>query len=323
MTAIGFVLGSTLPPVLLPEVSGAIEAAGFHSVWMSEDYFMTGGVSGASIVLGATKTVKVGIGLLPIYVRHPALSAMEAGTIAGAFPERFRLGFGTGVKAWLDQMGVAHSAPLSSMRDTVDSVRSLLAGDTLDVSNRFTFDSVRLSYPPATVPPIYIGATGPKMTALAGEIADGVLMSVLCSPAFVRRSRDMIDRAAGADAPRRTISAFAIFSLAETTELARQAARPVIAEYLSLGANELTDEAGISDQVTAILTDGGRDRLEKEMPDDWIDLISISGDAPTCVRAIAALGDAGADEVALMPVDSTNLVQQIEHAGAALGLSKT
>jgi alkanesulfonate monooxygenase SsuD/methylene tetrahydromethanopterin reductase-like flavin-dependent oxidoreductase (luciferase family) len=323
MTAIGYVLGSTLPPVLLPEASRAIEAAGFDSVWMSEDYFMTGGVAGAGVVLGATEHLTVGIGLLPIYVRHPALTAMEAATLAGAFPDRFRLGLGTGVAAWLDQMGVAHAAPLTSMRDTVDSVRSLLAGESLSVTNRFTFESVRLSYPPAKVPQIYIGATGPKMTSLAGEIADGVLMSVLSSPAFVRRARAKIDEAAGAGTPRRSISAFAIFSLAETTEQARHAARPVIAEYLSHGNSGLTDAAGITDDVKALLAGGGRERLEREMPDDWIDLISISGDAPTCLRALAALEEAGADEIALMPVDSTNLVEQIKSAGAALGLSKS
>jgi 5,10-methylenetetrahydromethanopterin reductase len=322
MTDIGFILGSTLPPVLLPSASRAIENAGFNSVWMSEDYFMTGGVSGASIVLGATEHLRVGIGLLPIYVRHPALSAMEAATIAGAFPDRFRLGFGTGVFAWLEQMGLSHAAPLGSMRETVTSVRSLLEGKTLNESDRFTFDSVTLTYPPAKVPPIYIGATGPKMTALAGEIADGVLMSVLCTPDFVRRSRAIIDEAAGEGAPRTSISAFAIFSLADTVEEARIAARPVVAEYLSHGASDLTAAAGISDELTAILADGGRERLERELPDSWIDLVSICGDGPTCINAIEALGDAGADEVALMPVDSTNLVQQIERAGTALGLAR-
>ena len=96
----------------------------------------------------------------------------------------------------------------------------------------------------------------------------------------------------------------------------------MVAEYLSHGASDLTAAAGISDELTAILADGGRERLERELPDSWIDLVSICGDGPTCINAIEALGDAGADEVALMPVDSTNLVQQIERAGTALGLAR-
>ncbi|MCR2810631.1 MULTISPECIES: LLM class flavin-dependent oxidoreductase [unclassified Microbacterium] len=322
MTSIGFVLGSTLPPVLLPETSKALESAGFDSVWVSEDYFFTGGVSGAAVVLGATERIHVGIGLLPIYVRHPALSAMEAATLAGAYPHRFSLGFGSGVKFWLEQMGQPQSAPLGAMRETVGSVRALLEGETLTSEGRFTFDGVKLTFPPEFPPPIYIGATGPKMTALSGEIADGVLMSVLCTPEFVANSRRVIDAAATAAGRGHTkITAFAVFSLADTVEEARAAARPVVADYLSLGSGELSKAAGISDELDAILAAGGREKLLAEMPDSWIDRVSICGDGPTALAAIEALGAAGADEVALMPVESHDLVGQVERAGRMLGLS--
>ncbi|MCW2523034.1 MAG: 5,10-methylene tetrahydromethanopterin reductase, partial [Frankiales bacterium] len=185
MTKVGYVLGSTVPPSMLSEVSKAIEDAGFDSIWMSEDYFYTGGVAGATAVLGLTSRISVGIGLLPIYTRHPALAAMEAGAIAGAFPDRFKLGFGSGVPAWLDQLGIAHSAPLATMRETVTSVRALLQGEQLSDGKRFTFNDVKLSFPPEKAPPIFIGATGPKMLSLAGELADGVLMLVLATPQFV------------------------------------------------------------------------------------------------------------------------------------------
>lgn len=321
MTEIGLVLGSTLAPALLPEVGRAAEDAGFSRVWISEDYFYTGGVAGAAIVLGATRRIQVGIGLLSIYARHPALTAMEAGALAGAHPGRFILGFGTGVYGWLDQVGIPHAAPLGTMRESVDSVRSLLRGEHLDSADRFTFDDVALAFPPSSPPPIVIGATGPKMTALTGEIADGLLISVLSTPAFVRRSRGIVDPAAeSAGRPRPKITALAIFSLADTLEEARSAARPVIANYLSHGANELTDAAGISEQLTAILERGGGAALERDMPDAWIERLSVCGDAEACRAAIEALGDAGVDEVALMPVDSTDLADQTLRAGSVLQL---
>jgi 5,10-methylenetetrahydromethanopterin reductase len=321
MTATAILLGSTVPPALLPDVSRAAEASGFSRIWMSEDYFMTGGVAGAAIALGATTTIPVGIGLLPIYVRHPALTAMEAGAIAGAHPGRFTLGFGAGVFGWLDQIGVPHPAPLGTMRDTVRTVKALLNGERLNETGKFVFDDVALAFPPAEAPPVFIGATGPKMTALSGEIADGVLISVLSTPAFVHRTRTMVaDAAAAAGREPGRITALAIFSLADTVAEARAAARPVISGYLSHGANELTDSAGVSDELTAILQRGGRAALEEEMADEWVDLLSISGDAATCRAALERLEAAGASEIALMPVDSTDLPRQLEEAGRALEL---
>lgn len=320
-TALSFVLGSTLPPSGLPGAARALEESGFSRIWLSEDYFFTGGVSGAAVALGATERIQVGIGLLPTFVRHPALSAMEAGTLAGAYPGRFTIGFGSGVKAWLDQIGIDQGTPLAVMRETITSVRELLEGATLDQSGYFTFHGVSLSFPPDTPPPIYIGATGAKMTALAGELADGVLMSVMATPAFIRNARLTVD--AASPAGRRTsLTAFAVFSLADTLAEARAKARPVIGNYLSLGATPLTDAAGISADLTALLGRVGRDGFVEAMPDEWIDLVSVCGDPAACTASIEALFSAGADEVALMPVvDSADIVPHVRHAGAVLGLS--
>ena len=305
---------------MLPAVSKAIEEAGFDSIWMSEDYYCTGGAAGAATVLGFTSHIAVGIGLLPIYMRHPALAAMEAGAIAGAFPGRFRLGFGSGIPAWLDQMGIPRAAPLATMRETVHSVRALLGGETLTEGKRFTFDGIKLAFPPEQAPPIYVGATGPRMLSLAGEIADGVLMSVLSTPKFVAGARGLIDAARQPGAARAQVTTFAIYSLADTVQEARDKARPVVAEYLSLGLTHLSDGADITEEVNALIAKGGQQALLEEMPDEWIDKLGVIGDATACRAMIEALIGTGADEIALVPVDSSGLLAQITRAGADLGL---
>lgn len=320
MTKVGYVLGSTVPPSALRPVSKAIEDAGFDCIWMSEDYFFTGGVAGATAVLGLTSHLCVGIGLLPIYMRHPALTAMEAGAIAGAFPGRFKLGFGSGIPAWLDQMGLPHAAPLSTMRETVGSVRALLDGETLTDGKNFKSDGIKLAFPPEQAPPIYVGATGPKMMTLAGEVADGVLMSVLATPKFIAEARAVIDGARPADAAQAEITTFAFYSLAETVQEARDKARPIVAEYLSLNLTQLSDAAGITEAVNHLLAKGGTHALRDEMPDEWIDQLGVIGDAAACRAQIDALIKAGADEIALVPVDTTDLVDQIGRAAADLGL---
>src|SRR5688500_154590 len=113
---VGFVLGCSFHPSQLVSAARAIESSGFESVWCTEDYFMTGGIAGAAAVLGATDRISVGTGLLSAYTRHPALTAMEASTLASVHPGRFRLGVGVGGLYWLDQQGFDHSRPLAAVR---------------------------------------------------------------------------------------------------------------------------------------------------------------------------------------------------------------
>ncbi|MCP9967694.1 LLM class flavin-dependent oxidoreductase [Actinomadura madurae] len=228
---VGFALGSGFHPSELIDVARTIEAAGFSSIWSTEDYFASGGIAGAATVLAATRRVTVGTGLLSVFARHPALTAMEAGTLASAYPGRFRLGVGSGGLGWLDQQGIAHARPLSAVRGSVAAVRALLHGEKVTGEHGgFTFDGVALEYPPERPPPIWIGATGPKMTALTGEIADGLLLSVFSSPEFVRVEREIMAASSGAGKP---ISTLAFFVLDDDTATARAKIRPILASYLA------------------------------------------------------------------------------------------
>jgi 5,10-methylenetetrahydromethanopterin reductase len=313
---IGLVVGSTVAPEVVMPAAKAAEAAGFDSLWTTEDYFLTGGVATSALALAATSRITVGVGLLSVYARHPALTAMETATLARAFPGRFILGLGPGVFGWLDQMGIAHRAPLKSMRESIETVRSLLAGEKLTGGEVFPCTDVVLEYPAVTPPPIYAGAIGPKMLAQSAAVAEGTLLSVLAGPAYVRHARELTDGSAPAH---RDLVALAIFSLDEDVEAARAAARPVVATYLAAtGANALTDAEGISEELTGYLAKGGQAELEASMPDSWIDRLSVCGDPKACAEAISALRAAGADSVALLPVSAEGLVPLIETVGSTL-----
>jgi 5,10-methylenetetrahydromethanopterin reductase len=315
---VGFVLGSGFHPSELIAVAQAVEANGFRSVWSTEDYFATGGVSGAAVILGATREVRVGTGLLSAFARHPALTAMEAATLASVYPGRFRLGIGAGGLGWLDQQGIAHGRPLSTVRGCVAAMRALLAGEEVTGEyGGFTFERVRLEFPPEQAPPIFIGATGPKMTALTGEIADGLLLSVFSSPEFVRVEREIM--ATSANGRAKPISTFAFFVLDDSTERARAKARPVLAAYLADGdSSVMTDVIGITGELRDILAEGGPAGLAANMPDSWIDQLAICGDLDACVDRIHALWDAGSQEVTLAPIAIDSLRGDIEKLGWVL-----
>ena len=111
-----------------------IEESGFGSVWVAEDYFFYGGMAAAGMVLEATDSISVGLGIVASVARHPAVTAMEFATLGRAYPGRFLPGIGHGVPAWTRQMGLYPKSPLRVFREVVTSVRRLVEGETLNES---------------------------------------------------------------------------------------------------------------------------------------------------------------------------------------------
>jgi alkanesulfonate monooxygenase SsuD/methylene tetrahydromethanopterin reductase-like flavin-dependent oxidoreductase (luciferase family) len=126
---------------------------------------------------------------MPVPLRNPALAAMEVATLARLFPGRFVPAAGHGVLAWMRQVGAAAASPVTLLREWVTAARSLLHGQAVTVSGEYVrLTDVALDWPPATVPPLLVGARGPKTLALAGELADGLVLDAGITPDGVRQA---------------------------------------------------------------------------------------------------------------------------------------
>jgi alkanesulfonate monooxygenase SsuD/methylene tetrahydromethanopterin reductase-like flavin-dependent oxidoreductase (luciferase family) len=174
---LGVTFRPQLPPQRLRDVARAAEAAGVAELWLWEDCFAEGGLTAATAALAWAERLRVGVGLLPVPLRNPALAAMEIATLARLFPGRSVLGLGHGVADWMAQVGAAVGSPMTLLREHTTAVRDLLHGRTVDVRGRYVrLESVALDWPPEQVPPLLVGARGPKTLRLAGELADGVVL---------------------------------------------------------------------------------------------------------------------------------------------------
>ncbi|MBD7956321.1 LLM class flavin-dependent oxidoreductase [Microbacterium sp. Sa4CUA7] len=200
---VGVVARPQLPPEQLPDAARAAEAAGVDDLWLWEDSFFSGGLVTSVAALDATTTLRVGLGLMPTPLRNPALAAMEVAALSRMHPGRFVPAFGHGVREWMQQAGAAVDRPLRLLREYATAVRALLHGDEVTASGEYVrLNGVQLSLPPLpdAVPPVLLGANGPKALALAGEIADGVVLSEAANADAVASAVEIV-RAARAASP--------------------------------------------------------------------------------------------------------------------------
>jgi alkanesulfonate monooxygenase SsuD/methylene tetrahydromethanopterin reductase-like flavin-dependent oxidoreductase (luciferase family) len=322
MSRVGLLLGSSCPPELVPELTTLAEDLDFSELWVSEDYFTTGGIAAAGASLGATRSIPVATGVVSAMARHPAVLAMEAATLARLYPGRFRLGVGLGVREWLGQMGVDPASPLTAMREAITSIRALLNGETVTFTGRYhRFEEIVLEHPPSPPPPILVAATAPKMLALSGEIADGTVLSVLASTAYVRwaRERIAVGQAGHGSSGSHTVTTFAMCSVHPDAGEARARIRPLASLYLALEPRgPLTDAYGISDELSRIVaeSDGDTARVADALPDEWLDDLVVAGDPPECAAKIKRLLDAGSTTVAVFPTPPEHARQIVALLGA-------
>jgi 5,10-methylenetetrahydromethanopterin reductase len=284
----------------------AVEGAGFGSIWVPEDPFHPGAYALAAAAAAATRRVTIGLGVVNVYTRHPALLAMETSALAGLAPDRVVLGLGTSNRRWIEeQMAIPFATPLSGLREGTEIVRRLLAGERVTRTGAcFSVRGVELEAAPPAPVPILLGVKGPRALGLAAEIADGVHCSVLASPAHVRRVR----AATGAARPpggRFVVIAYVPMAVGADGDAARERVRPVLARYLGLlHGQSILGDAGFGPARTEPFRDAvlaGHSAADL-VDDDMIDALAVAGTPAQCRAALDRLAEAGLDTpIAVVP----------------------
>ena len=196
---LGIVFRPQSPPEELRTAVELAEQAGVDELWLWEDCFLEGGLTAAAAALAWSERLRVGVGLLPVPLRNPALAAMEIATLARLFPDRFVVTLGHGVLDWMGQVGARAGSPMTLLHEHTSAVRRLLDGETVSVDGSYVqLDAVALDWPPERRPELLVGARGPRTIRLAAEVADGVLLDTVTDPDVVRRARDTVDEARAA-----------------------------------------------------------------------------------------------------------------------------
>jgi 5,10-methylenetetrahydromethanopterin reductase len=180
------------------------EAVGFESVWVAEDCWAgRDAISVLSCLALSTHSIALGTSVVNPYTRHPVLTAMTFHTLCEIAKNRLRIGIASGLpwKPLVETQMVAWP-PLRAMRESLEMMRTILSGGAV----HFGEECVRLAVqrkcfneplePSIGEMPIYMGASGPLMTQLAGEIANGLLLGTGTRPDEVRAHRSDLEKGA-------------------------------------------------------------------------------------------------------------------------------
>jgi alkanesulfonate monooxygenase SsuD/methylene tetrahydromethanopterin reductase-like flavin-dependent oxidoreductase (luciferase family) len=141
----------------------------------------------------AARTSRVEIvSAIATWTRTPVATALAATTSAELSAGRYRLGLGAIPRSWSeDWHGIPYDDPVARMRDYVAAVRVAWRsgpGQAVDYhGTHYSFTGyARPSQPPEEPIPLYLGASRERMTELAGELADGIILSSILPASFLR-----------------------------------------------------------------------------------------------------------------------------------------
>jgi alkanesulfonate monooxygenase SsuD/methylene tetrahydromethanopterin reductase-like flavin-dependent oxidoreductase (luciferase family) len=320
---VGLLLGTLTPPEDIPRVSQLAESLGFDELWFAEDYFYTGGFSTASAALAVTRDITVGIGIASALVRHPAVLAMEIASAARMFPGRFRPGIALGHPPAIRMLDLYPRSPLGAVRECITVVRALLNGEeVVHAGETFSLSGVHLAHPVPGGVPLYQGGMAPKMVQLAGEISDGAIVPLMCSPSYVSWVREQLaigQARRSTPAPEQSVTVFVFLSIDETAAAARNAVRETVAFYLyELSKVKALPESYGIPQLFKEASEEGFEAVGGALDDAWPDELMAVGDPAHCAQRIHDYFQAGANSVVLYPMPASRSEQLIQAVGDEL-----
>lgn len=176
--------GSDRPETLL-SVARTADAAGAANMWIATHLFFREPIACAAVTLAASRQMGAVLMAMSSYTVNPIYAAMAAATLDELFPGRVQLCFGMGAPRELEAAGIIAEQPVQTLREAFSVARTLLSGETIDFQGqRYRVSGRRLATGARPVP-LWLAASGPQMLQLAGETADGIIISAATSPQFI------------------------------------------------------------------------------------------------------------------------------------------
>ena len=277
------------------------EALGYRAAWVGDEGFGQDPYVALTAIAAETTAIRLGPGITNPYTRHPAVTAVAIASLDAYAGGRAFLGLGAGGMLTLTAMDVARLRPCTRCRETIAICRGLWRNETVTHEGRtFRLAGARLNLAAQPIP-IWIGARGPNMLRMAGELADGVLLNGI--PHFDLDRVIGLIRQGAAPAGRRVRLAYGVYLVTDRATL--DAVRPFFTFRLVDSPPEVRVRLGVSDGLVATLraeiAAKGFEAAARYVTDEMLEQFVLIGDRPTLARRLGELAARyGFDQLAVM-----------------------
>lgn len=280
------------------------EELGFERCWMYDEGLATRDVY---ITLGAianaTSRIGLGTGITNPYTRHPATTAATIATLDELSGGRAFLGIGAGGSLTLGPLGIRRDKPLGAVRDTLLACRGLFSGLSVTMECAgFELQEATLGFARPDIE-IWLAGRGPKMLALGGELADGVMLD------FIHKDTlgDYVQLVRGG---RTRAARIAYSTMIITDDEAMADTKPHMTYRLVDSPPQVRHLLGISDHEIAAIREAMADGLVAAatlVRDEWVHPFVIAGTVEACARELTEMmTHHGIDEFLLPVLDLTH-----------------
>ncbi len=268
------------------------EEKGFEAVWQAESRLVRDAIVPMAAYAAVTEKIKIGSGVINNWTRNIGLLASTFLTLDDLAPDRVICGIG----AWWDPLasnvGISRKKPLKAMRETVEVLRRLLNMERVTYQGEFhQVDGIELDVVHGRREPrnvqIMIGATGPKMMQLTGEISDGAVLNYCVPPEYNDQALELLE--IGARKAGRTLDdidrpQLVVCSVDHDHDAAIDTTKMLLCQYLAQQPH-IAKASGVSDDVVAEIQSilgwpATHEQIAKArhlVPDDLVRNITASG----------------------------------------------
>ncbi len=193
----------------------------------------------------ATDSLKMGPGIMNTFTDTPAAIASFMCTLNEISEGRAVLGIGPGDLSTLPKLAIDPVKPVARLKEGVQQIKALCAGEEVKKTGNmefFDYDGAKLTgveLPPKKKQiPTYIGAQGPKMLQLAGEIGEGALINASNSKDFeiaIPLIKEACDKVDDKKFKKFDVGAYTAMSIDQSEKKARNAAK-IVAAFIAAGS---------------------------------------------------------------------------------------
>ncbi len=277
------------PISTMVDLARRAEELGYDRCWVYDEGLVTRDVHVTLAAIGAaTGRLQLGPGITNPYTRHPAQTASAIASLDEATGGRAFLGIGAGGSLTLDPIGLPRHRPLTAVAETIEVCRALFQGRAVsrrpdtEAGERVALRSARLDYGRPDIE-IWLAGRGPRMLALGGRVADGVLLDFIHRPSLA----EYVARVTGAGPARICYSTAVVLN-----DQHLETVRPHLTYRLVDAPPPVKEAIGLTptdaDRIRSAMADG-LEAAAAHVRDEWVEPFVLAGSVAECSATLSDL----------------------------------